>query len=574
MRRRIEFWLGVLAIAGALLSPRTTTAGSADLSQGQGFMVKPMRLETMAAAGQAIDVPLEIRNISGAGSIPVNLRLVELSETADGGWRLIEPDSGEDTTGLLTARKWAQLSTDHVTVAPLAPAKVTAHVIVPASARGVYFAGVIAETPPPEKPPPGVTVLVRFLVPLIVNIEGRPVRQQVALGDVLMASKNDPGKPPTTTAALRIVNRGRTFSRVRGTLRVDRKSNGVWRPVTTANIAERGIIPGVTLELGDDLHRRLPSGTYRLHGELYVDGRRVAPVEKEVDFVGDPGANQLAYDTALLLTPAVVRMDVSPGATRTTVVRIENPGDTPVNVSMAAATPRGLAGMEMGDIKGDDYSAAAWTEIRPSQFTIAPGLWQNVRVVSAVPIDGATLPNYYADLILDGTYADGQSAGETRSTVHLVNRAGKTITDGVINQLQLAEGDKPSTFVVQMRLVNTGNVDVTPSAHAFVLNAQGQSVGSVELAGDDGALLPLGQRTFSGELSLASLVPGYYALRGTVNLATGNDVSSQRVLQVAAGEPAADGSPAAPVVTVLDQATVDLPGNVNLPGGGSASDAK
>src|SRR4029078_13632569 len=127
-------------------------------------------------------------------------------------------------------------------------------------------------------------------------------------------------------------NEGRTFSRVRGTLRVDRENKGVWRPVTRVDVSERGVIPGATLELGDDLHRSLPSGKYRLHGELYVDGRRVSPVEKEIDFTGAPDADEVAYDTALLLTPPLVTMDVVPGASRITTLKIENPGETPVNL--------------------------------------------------------------------------------------------------------------------------------------------------------------------------------------------------------------------------------------------------
>jgi hypothetical protein len=568
MRKLTKLWEGAAPLLAMLLCAGQANAQSDALGPGQGFMVKPMRMETMALAGQAVDVPLQIRNIAESGPIVVNLRLVELSETLDGGWRLIEPDSSENTADLLSARAWTGLSTDSVTVAPLAPAEVTAHVKSPASARGVYFAGVIAETPPPPKDTKGISIRVRFLVPLIVNIQGRPVRQQVVLDDVLMGSKNEPNVAPTTTAALRIVNKGRTFSRVRGTLRIERESKGVWRPVTSVDVAERGIIPGVTLELGDELHRSLPSGTYRVKGDLYVDGRRVKPIEKEIAFTGDPAADRLAYDTTLTLSPQVVKMNVTPGATRATVVRIENPGDDPVNVTIGAAMPRGLAGVELGTIQGSDYSAAAWTEVRPSQFTIQPGRWQNVRVISNVPADGATNPDYYADLILDGTYPDGQSAGETRSTVQLVNSAGKAAAAGAIEQLQLAEGEEPAKFVVQMRFANTGNVDVTPTARAFVLDAQGRSMRSTSLAGDDGLLLPLGKRTFSGDLDLAGLDPGYYALRSDVTLDPGNQVTTQRVLRIEAGAPDAEGKATAPIITVLDAAAVELPGDGSLPADG------
>lgn len=558
MGRGSEFWIGMLVLAAALLCFEPALAQTGLLNQGQGFMVKPMRMEGMAPAGQAIDMLLEVRNIEGTRPVVVDLRLVELSQTIDGGWRLIEPGS-EDTSALLSSREWATLSADRVVVEPMAPAEITARLNVPASARGVYFAGVVAETPVPENAT-GITVRVRFLIPVIVNIQGRPVRQQVVLDDAAMTYKAEPGAVPTTTAHLRIENRGRTFSRVRGTLRIERESDGLWRPVTTVNVPERGIIPGVAIELGDDLRRRLPTGDYRLRGEIYVDGRRVAPIEKEIAFVGDPDADIPAYDTTLQLTPGLLDLDVAPGATRTTVVRVENPGDDPVNVAMVAAIPRVLAGVEMGDLKGVDYSAAAWTEIRPAAFTIAPGRWQNVRVVSRVPRNGAIHPHYYADLILNGTYPDGQSAGETRSTVHLANREGETIVDGIVEQLQLAEGDKPAEFIVQVRLANVGNVGVSPQARALVLNPQGRAERSVILSGDEGPLLPLGKRIFSGELSLEGLEPGYYALRAVATLVPGEETTMQHVLLIEAGE-----SDGAPLVTLLDAATAELPGEIYLP---------
>ena len=81
-----------------------------------------------------------------------------------------------------------------------------------------------------------------------------------------------------------IANSGQTFSRVRGDLTVERQNGGRWRVVTRVPVKERGIIPGVTLNLGGDLERRLPSGAYRLRADLFVDGRRVAPMQKTIEF--------------------------------------------------------------------------------------------------------------------------------------------------------------------------------------------------------------------------------------------------------------------------------------------------
>jgi hypothetical protein len=361
---------------------------------------------------------------------------------------------------------------------------------------------------------------------------------------------------------------------VRGTLRVERENEGTWRPVTKIDIAERGIIPGATLELGDDLRRSLPSGQYRLHGELYVDGRRVAPIEKEVDFTGAADADDIAYDTALLLSPPLITMDVVPGAARTSILKIENPGDAPVKLKLAATVPGSLMGVEMGEVRGTDFSAAEWTRISPSEFTIGPGRTQNVRVISTVPADGVAEPNYYADLTLDGVYPNGQSAGTTHSTVHLVNRAVQPTPDGLIDQLQLAEGDKPSQYVVQMRLANTGNVDVIPTARANILNPQGQSVIGASLSGDETPLLPLGKRTYSGELDLSQLATGSYALHAAAVLSSGKEVTAQRVLKVEPGESDGNGGTTPPVITIMDEATVEAPAKIDIPGEGSSGNAQ
>lgn len=551
MKWSISHWLPTLTLLLAGLF-------NVDPSLAQGFMVKPMRMEVGTRAGQTIEIPLEIRNTAGEEPRLIDLRLVELSQAPSGTWRVVEPS--EDTSKLASARAWTSLSERTVQIAPLQPAKLTVSVTPPANAIGYFFAGIVAETPVPDDQT-GIVVRVRFLIPLIVQIQGRSVRQRITLDDVVMTYLKEEGGTPTTTAHLRVSNQGQTYSRVRGKIFIDRQSEDRWRPVTRFDVGELSIIPGVTLELGKDLARRLPSGTYRLRGELFVDGRQIAPLEKEIVFEGDPNVDAIAYDTALILEPDLVEMDFTPGATRTTVVRIENPGTDPVKVQMVSGTPRGLSGVEMGDLRGSDLSAQPWTDIRPAEFEIKPGRWQNVRVISRVPREGAEHPNYYADLILHGTYADGQSAGETRSTVHLVNTGIESTTRAVVEQLSLAESDQPARFVVQMRVTNVGNVHLEPVTRALLLTAQGSLVTNQALSGEEGALLPLGKRTYSAELDFSGVEPGYYTLRGMVTLGMESEATKEQVLLVETQEVTGqDGSTASvPRVTVVDPATVELP---------------
>ena len=503
---------------------------------GQGFMVKPMRIEVAPAPGRQIAIPVEIQNTAGDGARDIELRLVELSQGVEGGWRLIKPDSGEDVSRLYSSVSWASLPVDRISIAPLQAATISVRVNVPADAKGAYFAGLIAETPLPADPQ-GIVVRVRFLIPLIVEIAGRPVRQQVSLANVEMSRVDAIGATPgSTRASLVIVNDGRTFSRVKGKLSIESRNGDTWRLVTRLDVPERSIIPGVTLELGDDIKRRLPTGTYRLKGELSVDGRRLPQIVKEVDFTGDASADAVAFDTALLLEPLSVSMDVLPGATRTTTVAIANPGTDPIRVSMESVTPVGMLGVEMGQIRGIDLSAQPWTEIRPAEFTIRPGGRQNVRVISRIPEDGVQYPNYYASLVLKGLYSDGQSAGETRSTLHLANARGESRADAMVDQLSISEGPTPTQYIIQSRIANIGNVHILPLARAFLLTPQGRQIVVTALAGDDGMILPLGKRTYGAEIDLTGVEPGYYALRVTFDLGDDKEVSKQQVVLVGTQE--------------------------------------
>jgi hypothetical protein len=526
---------------------------------GQGFMVKPMRMEAEVGVAQALEIPLEIRNTGLEGAVNLDVRLVELSQTPDGSWRMIEP-AAAGTESPRSSLPWTTLSVDRVEIAPLEPATVTVQVRPPSAAQGGYFAAILVETPAAGNVA-GVAFRTRFLIPLTVQIRGRPGRQKVALDNVAMTYEAGAPTGPTTTANLSVTNRGNTLSRIRGQLQIYKESDGKWRPVARLEFTERVILPGLTLTLAKDLERRLPSGKYRLRGELFIDGRRVAPIVKDVAFVGDPDTISVAYDTVLILTPALVDIDVAPGATRTTVVQIENPGTEPVMVHIRAATPRGLAGMDMARPNGTALSAEPWTEVRPAEFTIRPGGRRNVRVISRVPLQGLDQPHYYADLILAGQYEDGQSAGDTRSTIHLANQQVASTADGIIEQVSIAQGDDPRKYVLQMRFANLGNTHLEPSVRSVLLTPQGLFVVEAALTGEEGPLLPFGKRSYSGELDFTEVKPGYYSLRFMATIATDIEITKQEVIFVETDETVGlDGTKrSVPRVAIVDTAPGEVP---------------
>lgn len=525
----------------------------------QGFNVQPMMMEAAHRPGQTVELPLRLNNTSASSDQTIELRLVELTQTPQGSWYIVNPDSGEGPPHNASLLDWVSLEDDRITVPAAGGVETIVNVNVPRNARGTYFGALIAETPRPADAS-GLVVRVRFLIPIIVQIQGRAERQQVELEDItlLYDDGEESSLGPTTRAFLHIRNKGRTYSRVRGRLTVERQAGERWRPVTRIELPSRSIIPGVVLELGEDLQRRLPSGTYRLRGELRIDGRRARAIEREIEFTGDPNVDSLAYDVALLMDPEIVRLDVAPGATRTAAVSVQNPGEDPITVRMVASIPEDLRGVAIGDLRGDVYSAEPWTEIRPTEFTVRPGGRRNVRILSRVPQDDVGRANYYADLVLEGRYEDGQSAGVTRSIVHLAHRGVEAEPGAMIERLLVAEGDEPSEHFVQARFVNIGNVHLEPTGDIEVLSGRGTAA-RARLAAEPGPLLPLGKRSFSAAIDFAGVEPGYYVVRATFGYGFGQSTADQLLIEVV--EEADTAGQMVRRVVVLD----DLPEDEALP---------
>ncbi|MBT3201626.1 MAG: hypothetical protein HN350_17120 [Phycisphaerales bacterium] len=500
--------------------------------RGQGFMVKPMKMEYAPRAGTKVKKVLELRNTLENVTRSLDLRLVELSQGTKGAWRIIEPGSGVDTSKLPSCLKWIKLSANKVDVKPLAMESVTVEVNIPASARGYYMAGIIAQTRPKANAK-GINVVVRFLIPVLVDIQGRPVRQKIELSDIGMVYKEATAKAvPTTLVNLGISNKGRTYSRIQGQVKLEYLSKERWRPVSRAEYKKMGIMPGVVLSLDSDIKKRLPSGKYRLSAFLYVDGRRIKPLNKEVEFKGDPKVTSLATDTALVLEPTQVDLKCVPGSTRTTVIKVENASEDTVTIQAGAALPPSLAGVALGKLKGVELSCAPWLRVSPAKFTLRGGRKQNVRLIVRMPKDKASYSNYYGLLGLKASYPDGQSAGTTTSLVTVTNSKVEAKPAARIDNITLAGGEG-SAYIIQIRGANLGSVHFLPKCRVALLDVRGQAVTQSILNGEPGIMLPLATRSFSSEMDFKDVKVGVYQLQASLDFASGEAATHRIRVRVA-----------------------------------------
>ncbi|MCY2924368.1 MAG: hypothetical protein NT031_02850, partial [Planctomycetota bacterium] len=143
--------------------------------------------------------------------------------------------------------------------------------------------------------------------------------------------------------------------------------------------------------------------------------------------------------------------------------------------------------------------------------------------------------NYYGQVTLRATYPDGQGGGETKALVCVANKGveAKSAAQATKMILVATEGAK---YAVQARFANIGNLHFNPKCQAAVVTGQGQSVTEIELAGEEGPMLPLGTRDFSGVLDFEKVEPGEYVLKIVMDCGSGKGAAGQLSLRVSVEE--------------------------------------
>ncbi|HEY3418754.1 MAG TPA: hypothetical protein VGM23_17910 [Armatimonadota bacterium] len=516
-------WRTVFLLAGAVLA---MTGGWA-----QGFMVRPMLMEVYPHPGDTVERTLEFANGTTDRTISLEIIPFELGQSRDGGWQAVAVGDPPDLAKVpaRSCREWITLGADTVDVPPMTRKTTTVRLQIPKGTRGFYGAGFIVRTKPPKVEARHVGIAVQFLIPLRVFIQGPSARERITLADAGMTHIPTGEKLPANTAtALTVKNDGETLARLNGSIIIYSSGGKGWRRVTEVTVPERGILPGATIDLAALVGRSLPSGKYRLSGDLKVNGRPAGHLEKEISYQGDQHLTTVAVDVAMQVDPAEILLSAVPGGQRTTVLSVQNPGDDVMTITCNPAPPPELCGIGMGTIKGEDFLCAAWTRLEPAQFTLKPGERRAVQVTVALPESAPAVANYYANLQVRAAYLDGQYAGETTLPLQVKNPQQKAqpVARGIALSIAQQDGDK---YTVTAQFGNVGNVQLLPTASAVLGQLPVDNpVQTVELTTAQRRILPLGTPQFTGVLDFATIKPGGYHL--TAYLRYGNQLTTSKMI--------------------------------------------
>jgi hypothetical protein len=515
---------------------------SADPVFGQ-FTVQPMQLEFAVTPGKEIKSSLNVKSFDPNDHYDINMSVVDLTQDADGSWAVIEPNDitdpnspfyGFDLSKLSSCKDWISLDPTNFDLGPLNVVPVEITLRVQHRVRGFYGAAILATTNPMQGVG-NISIVLRFVIPVILEIQDRPVRPVVQATDVGLEFHEATGESKARSmVTVDIENDGGSYSSLKPAVRIwALMSDGHWRVITTTDFPEKKIIPGAKLKLRADVRKQLPSGKYKIAGILFVDGRRAKKVEKEIDFVGDTSVKRVAADAPLDLEPIDLTMDGLPGATRMSTIKVYNASKETVNVRTALGLQSILQNTAMGNVKGMDLDCTKWIEVTPEQFTLrGDGGVQTLRIVSKIPETTAGYPCYYSLLALWASYPDGQQAGFTTTNICVrnqqVNEGPSAVALKVIPQ-DLSD----SKYLVTASFCNNGLVHFVPiRVKAGLAMANGIQRVTTFMSGDPTLWLPFETRNFSGILDLSNIPADLYSLAAGIEYAPDVWVYKQMAVRV------------------------------------------
>ncbi|MCX5646014.1 MAG: hypothetical protein NTZ17_15245 [Phycisphaerae bacterium] len=508
------------------------------------LLVQPILVRMTVQPGKRYTRELKLENSDPREAEILTLRLAELTQKADSSWTEFRADDPDFSKAVVrSCVSWLTLPPGEIKLGGYQIVPFSLQIEVPAATRGFFFAAIVATTTPkPVTLPNGTatTMNMEFVVPVILEVQSTPMRQDISLTDVGLSYQAQQGETPAgNNVVIDIANNGGTFSGLLPIVRLWEQSGGHWRRFSEVKFPEISIMPGAKLHVQQNVGQALPSGSYQLEAALYVDNRRGPIIKKTVQFAGDPTlAGSLRGQAALAVAPSNLFLEIVPGATRTTALQVTNGSEEDITVNAELIVPEQMHLAVNGrGVKGDDLACTGWATVNPSTFTLRGHARRNLTILAKMPKESTKYPSYYGTLRLHVSYADGKSAGVREALICAQNKQVDATPFLGATVLTISESG-PSRYFASATFSNGGETHVTTLSCQGVLSIVGAGGGGAAVAkrflmsseqfGQRGAMLPFDVRSFSGVLDLSDVAPGPYYMTSILNYPGGPAEGLQR----------------------------------------------
>jgi len=494
------------------------------------FMVSPMSVEFEARPGQNYSIPIEVNNhATGKGVLQLKTYLSPLGQDSQGNLQVVSnpPQGAMRENG--SVGEWAAIPQAELAMASLETREFLLNVHIPPHARGTYYGALVVETVPPENVS-GVAIVIRFLIPIFVEVQGGHARIEPVVGECGMRFGSYGERDNEVKGAFSwfdIENGSEFLSMVSGRIITIAKDGP--RPVMMADkeLEPFPVLPGAKVQFTDYLGRDLPAGTYELRMHLDANGRQLRTLTQEIAYPGNPAYLAAGKRVFCRVTPEIVELNVRPGSRTGGTFEIENLGSGDITVTSDLADYAHPEGARQSQA----FSAASWGEVRPGSFDLRAGRKRNVRVMFSAPKEQAGAPYRYALAHLKA--ADNQGEEEMVGSVVFALRDAGITPEYLLEArgLRVAPA-KGNVWEVPLSLVNKGNAHVEARLQGQLTQGAGGEAHSQMTFGRDSLLIMPGQEaTAVGQLEAGNIKVGQYVLEVVVSYADKREVV-RRAVQV------------------------------------------
>ena len=503
------------------------------------FMVQPMRMDITRKAGSSYRTKLIMENRNPGEDYYVQLKIEDLIQTQSGGWDTVDANDPLDLANRIdlsqhkSCKDWLQLRTtsEVIQIQAFTRQPVELDIRIPPGVRGFYCAAIVASLLP-RPGQVGVPVTYDFVVPVMITLEGRPLRHDIKMVsaglEIVKAGLNNSA---STMVTIGVENAGETYGKIVGVARVIQLLGAKKVPVINEIVFDEvGIIPTSKLKVQQDTRKTLPSGQYRVRAALFVDGMRIRDIEQDVTFAGD-GTGTARADAVVRVDPSLI-VDAQPGRTQTERMTIMNNSADDITIKAFALVPQAMQGKTYGGVPAHYLSCQPWITIRPKELSLRSRRNRNLSISVRMP-KKADRPQmqidpgaYYADLKLYAFYKDGTSAGVFTSKICVRGREVVPEDYTLLHQDWRVQELGESKYKVTVDLYNRSYVHVQPRLTATIYPPapNNDPVLNFDLSGgrdNQPIMLPFEKRSFSGEVDCNKIAKGQYRVEANLEYMPG-----------------------------------------------------
>lgn len=536
----------LLFVGGILAALAQAMAQDEPPPDWPGFAVGPVEQKLVGDTGQTVTEALTVAT-RGPKSLSFDIEVRDLAQP--NALSILAVPRGE---GARSCAEWITI-TNRLEVPPNGRISVPYSIRIPPGARGEYYAFVVIRLA--ERQEAGSRIVFRTIPSIHARIEIKVQNQPARLSMNVSGLRVEPARENQPAQVIvQVHNTGELKTPLEGDI-LFRGPIGTFPFRVTLPHQKTGdpleIYPGATVDIACPLLDPLPPGRYTAQVRGVLLGNRRMQSEFEVEVGGEQGQTALgkflgsaAFKVNLGVEPGMVNLDLPKGARRSVVIRLQNNGDQPLDITAQPALVRIEPDGLLTYTTQWEAGTEPWVQVADDRFSLAPRRSTAVRAQVTIPRERPESGTIACAVVIQGRVPREEGKEEAVSMgeypVLILARDPKAPPARLeplgMELMRSSPEANPTTALVRVK--NTGGQLGTISGQMWLEGPGGRKMVALTIGEEQKEkILPQGIREF--RLPLPPLDKGDYTVVARLNLGQPGEapLELKESFQVAIGVP-------------------------------------